>query len=443
MKKYLKICALVLVSLFLLTACKNESSITQEEAKEETATESVEESKPMEEVTENIEEAGEDAPSDIVLYKCVEEKLGAFFGCEVTGFEADDKRVMDIATTHFNAITLGNELKPDSLFNYSNARVPGTETVELNGEELLVPVLNYSRPEKILNKILKFNEENPDHQIKVRGHVLVWHSQIPNWFFHVDYDESKDYVTKEEMDKRLEWYIKTVLNHFVGEESKYKDLFYGWDVVNEAVSDNSGYRKDTENSEWWKVYQSEEFIMNAFVYANKYAPSDLELYYNDYNECTPNKREQIVKLIESVKETEGARIDAFGMQGHYDMTYPSEGEFKKSLDEYVSAVGKIQITEFDIKSTTDFSKVEDGLNKENEKLKNRYELFYKALCEKQAESPESIEGITFWGTVDYYSWLQHFNGAGGGSTEGLKHIPLLFDDKYEPKPCFYVFANID
>ncbi|MBQ3890195.1 MAG: endo-1,4-beta-xylanase, partial [Lachnospiraceae bacterium] len=62
---------------------------------------------------------------------------------------------------------------------------------------------------------------------------------------------------------------------------------------------------------------------------------------------------------------------------------------------------------------------------------------------KQSKNPKSVEGITFWGTVDHYSWLQHFNGAGGGSTEGLKHIPLLFDDKYEPKPCFYVFANIE
>ena len=28
----------------------------------------------------------------------------------------------------------------------------------------------------------------------VRGHVLVWHSQTPEWFFHVDYDKNKDYV---------------------------------------------------------------------------------------------------------------------------------------------------------------------------------------------------------------------------------------------------------
>lgn len=443
MKKHFRMGALILVSLLFLTACKTEAERGVEEMKEEPVTESVKEPVSLEESVGNDNETRKEETSDIILYKCVEEKLGAFFGCEVTGFEADDKRVMDIATTHFNAITLGNELKPDSLFNYSNNKVPGVETVELNGEEIVVPVLNYSRPEKILNKILKFNEENPDRQIKVRGHVLVWHSQTPNWFFHEDYDECKPYVSKEEMNKRLEWYIKTVLTHFVGEESKYKDLFYGWDVVNEAVSDNTGYRTDSENSEWWKVYQSEEFIMNAFVFANKYAPSDLELYYNDYNECTPSKRAQIIKLIESVKETEGARIDAFGMQGHYDMSYPSESEFKKSLDEYVEAVGKIQITEFDIKSTTDFSKIDDGLNKENEKLKKRYELFYKALCDKQSKNPKSVEGITFWGTVDHYSWLQHFNGAGGGSTEGLKHIPLLFDDKYEPKPCFYVFANIE
>ena len=53
------------------------------------------------------------------------------------------------------------------------------------------------------------------------------------------------------MNKRLEWYIKTVLTHFTGEDSKYKDMFYGWDVVNEAVSDGQGgvdgLRTDKEN----------------------------------------------------------------------------------------------------------------------------------------------------------------------------------------------------
>ena len=70
--------------------------------------------------------------------------------------------------------------------------------------------------------------------------------------------------------------------HYLGQDSKYKDLFYGWDVVNEAVSDNGGYRTEKENpaedlnndthgknSSWWAVYQSNEYIINAFKYANK------------------------------------------------------------------------------------------------------------------------------------------------------------------------------
>lgn len=36
------------------------------------------------------------------------------------------------------------------------------------------------------------------------------------------------------MDKRLEWYIRSVLAYYTGEDSRYKGMFYGWDVVNDA-----------------------------------------------------------------------------------------------------------------------------------------------------------------------------------------------------------------
>ncbi len=395
-----------------------------------------------------------------ILRDAVRENLGGFVGCAVTGSEIDDPKVWDIITTHFEAVTLGNELKPDALFGYSLGTNPGTQEDTVDGESITVPKMDYSRAERILDKILKWNEENPDRKLMVRGHVLVWHSQTPEWFFHENYDKNEPYVDKETMNKRLEWYIKTVLTHFTGEDSKYKDLFYGWDVVNEAVSDATGtYRSDSENpgeslsedrhgsnSSWWHVYESNEFIINAFKYANKYAPADLELYYNDYNECSINKKNGIIELLRAVKAEEGApgegtRITAMGMQGHYGMSSPSDTEIYTAIKDYGREVGKVQITELDISASDDYDGSEEKKEEEYEKLRKRYNLIYYEIKSANMEEYVDFEGITFWGTVDHYSWLQSRSNVGGGNTTGLPQCPLLFDENYKPKSCFYVFTK--
>ena len=396
-----------------------------------------------------------------VLRDAMRSDLGGFAGCAVTGMEIDDPGVWKIITTHFEAVTLGNELKPDALFDYSVTNCPGTTTDTLNGEEMVVPKISYKRAEKILDKFLEWNGQNPDKQIKIRGHVLVWHSQTPEWFFHEDYDKNKPYVSAAEMDKRQEWYIKTVLTHFTGEESKYKDMFYGWDVVNEAISDGTGsWRSDNENpneplsddrhgsnSSWWHVYQSEEYIINAFKYANKYAPADLELYYNDYNECVPKKKYGIIKLLEEIKAQEGApgegtRISAMGMQGHYSMDDPATTDLQSAIRQYSEVVGRVQLTEVDVRASADYDGSEAAKPAEYEKLAKRYNVIRYSVKNANADM-QVVDGITFWGTVDHYSWLQSRSNVGGGSTTGLPQCPLLFDEHYEPKPCFYVFAGSD
>ena len=107
----------------------------------------------------STEEAGEDKEEEIpALRDSVEEKMGCRIGCAITGKEPWDIPLWNLVTTHFNAVTLGNELKPDSLFGYSNGACPGTTEAELNGETITVPVMNFDNPEKILNKFLKWNE---------------------------------------------------------------------------------------------------------------------------------------------------------------------------------------------------------------------------------------------------------------------------------------------
>ncbi len=435
-----------------------DTAITDSSAEEVTETEA-----DTKDSTDETDQETEEADQIPTLKDCVEQKMGCRFGCAITGQEPWDLKLWNLVTDQFNCVTLGNELKPDSLFGYSNSKCPGTEEVELNGEMITVPVLNYKNPEKILNKILKWNEAYPDKALQVRGHVLLWHSQTPEWFFHEDYDKEKPYVSAEVMDKRQEWYIKSVLEHFTGEDSEYKELFYGWDVVNEAISDSTGtYRTDTErpdedllqdthggNSSWWHVYQDESFIINAFKYANKYAPETLELYYNDYNECDAKKRAGIIELLKAVKEAEGApgegtRITAMGMQGHYSVNGPTNAEIEASAKAYGKVVGNVQITEWDMSASDEFDSADPELvTKEYEDQRKMYNLQYYGLFAAQNSGDVKITGITFWGTIDKYSWLQFRSNVGGGNKTGASQCPLLFDNNYEPKPCFYVFTQTD
>ena len=409
------------------------------------------------EETSGASEVQEETP---ILKEAVLKNFGCRVGCAATEGEMNDPKVWEIITTHFNAITIGNELKPDAMVGYSVGRCPGTEEAELNGETIIVPRLDYSRAERMLNKLYNWNQEHPDDKIMVKGHVLLWHAQTPEWFFHVDYDKNKEYVDKDTMNKRLEWYIRTMLTHFTGPDSKYKDMFYGWDVVNEAIGGQPEiYRTDKENpneslsedrhgsnSSWWHVYQSNEFIINAFIYANKYAPADLELYYNDYGECDGKKITRIKQLLTAIKEREGepgvgTRIDAMGMQAHYDMTEPGFNMFQYAIEQYSSIVGAVNISEWDIKARDSYDGSDEAKEEEYQKQYLRYKVLAMVMKDQIKEKGVNVSGITFWGTTDKYSWLQNTSNVGGGSTKKMSQCPLLFDENGEIKPAFYAFTE--
>ena len=402
----------------------------------------------------------EDVPN---LKDAMAEVFGDDFimGTAVTVNEMEDLGIEMLVNKHFNAVTIGNELKPDALFNYSNDAHTPLQTITFNGEKLEVPTLYFGRAEEILDTLKKWNESHPDQEpIKVRGHVLVWHSQTPEWFFREGYtvkqnaDGSENYVTPEVMNQRLEWYIKTVLEHFTGEDSPYKDMFYGWDVVNEAVSNGgNGYRTEkasaveplsqsthSTNSSWWAVYQSNEFILNAFRFANQYAPADVELYYNDYNECDNKKVAGIVKLLKDVKEAEGTRIDGMGMQGHYNMFNPYMSDIERAIRAYSEVVDKVMYTEFDMKVSGDISQ-DEAREKEYMAQAERYHDIYVLLKNLNAEEGINIAGFTVWGTVDKYSWLQNSSDVGGGADGTLTQCPLLFDYDYKVKPSYWAFVD--
>ena len=388
---------------------------------------------------------------------------GSIAGTAIMSSEISDDTLMALVKKHFNAVTFGNELKPDALFNYQIGQSVDSTTITFQGKELKVPVVNdkqenldFSRADAMLDKILEWNNANPNDKIRVRGHVLVWHSQTPEWFFHEDYDVAKPYADKETMNRRLEWFISSVFDHYFGEAAngKYDGLFYGWDVVNEAVNGNT-YRDDKvisdasdtstsdtrhgSNSMWWRVYKSNEFIINAFKYANKYAPNDVELYYNDFGETDNTKCEGIVKLINDVKSADGTRLDAFGMQAHYNVDGFSAAQFKSVAKKYAQAAGKVQLTELDFKASSTYDGTAATKESEYTKMAYCHKNLYEAIKALKKEGA-NVSGITVWGVIEPNSWLHSQSNLGGGAS-GSAQCPLLFDGNYKAKPAYWAYVD--
>ncbi len=138
------------------------------------------------------------------------------------------------------------------------------------------------------------------------------------------------------MLKRLKEHITTVV-------TRYKDVIYAWDVVNEAISD----RRDEylRNSPWLQIC-GEEFIEAAFRYAHEADPKAM-LFYNDYNEIDPVKRAKIIRLVKSLQQ-KGVPIHGIGLQAHWAVNEPSAALLDSTLKDFAATGLSLQITELDI-----------------------------------------------------------------------------------------------
>jgi len=170
-------------------------------------------------------------------------------------------------------------------------------------------------------------------------------------------------------------------------------------------------------------------------------PADVDLYYNDYNECSVKKSAGIAQLLRDVKAAEGTRIDGMGMQEHNKtMSSPMANDFEKAVRTYAEIVDQIQITEWDVKNSQSFIPTDKGLENEYLKQADYYHSFYEVIQKLRTEGI-NISGMTFWGVIDTRSWLQEKSTVGGGA-DGLSiQHPLLFDGGYQAKPAFWAFAD--
>ena len=266
------------------------------------------------------------------------------------------------------------------------------------------------------------------HGMRVRGHNLCWHENTPAWLFK---DAQGGQVTKEVLLQRLKDHITTVV-------SRYKGKIYAWDVVNEAVDDDS--TKFLRNSPWYRIC-GEEFIAKSFEYAHAADPS-AQLFYNEYNTERPEKRERIYRLLKQLVEA-GVPINGVGIQGHWSIYEPSEKDLRDAIERFSSLGLKVQITELDI-SIYPWEKnrrarrpdEQDALTPELEQRQaEQYKKVFAIFREfaPPASSPQKriITGVTFWNVTDRHTWLDQY------PVPGRKNYPLLFDTEGRPKKAYW------
>lgn len=396
----------------------------------------------------------ESVPSLKETYADIFDSMG--LACEYSSWknvkELSVKSVRDGLAKHVDSITMGNEFKPDSFFGYqwSGAEKTMVDFAASNGKTIKVPKdLQFTTADKCLAACKEAG-------LKMRGHVLVWHAQTPDNFFAENYVANiqdnliTNKVSPEVMNARMEWYIKTILEHVAEWESINNDgehIIWAWDVINETVADDAnesnwvrGSTNETKNrppasagdgacgSRWYQVYGDSSFVIDAFRFANAYAPADVKLCYNDYNEYMPNKTEGIIKLIQAVKagskqiindKSVAPRIDVMGLQSHVGTQWPGVSSYEEALKKYLKLVD-CHVTEFDVSATT-----------ANES-ENSYAEYFKMLKQygKKYSGSHRITNVTIWGINNKSSWIYKDN---------VKY-PLLFDN-FETTKTFWAVIN--
>lgn len=273
----------------------------------------------------------------------------------------------------------------------------------------------------LADKLVAYAQKN---NLKINGHTLIWHSQLPLFMHNMqDADSVRRYFE----------------NHITTVASRYDGKVYSWDVVNEALNEDGTMR----NSIFLQKL-GDDYIVEAFRLAQKAAPHT-RLYYNDYNIEQPKKRAGAIALIKKIQAA-GVRIDGVGIQGHWNIANVPMQDIEQSIKEF-SALGiEVMFTELDLSvlpnplknNTADVSTTaayNDNINPYTRGLPDSVAQAqakaYADLFKLFLKYKKNVSRITFWGVDDGQSWLNNF------PVRGRTNYALLFDRQYHPKPAFY------
>nr|WP_063833345.1 endo-1,4-beta-xylanase [Streptomyces leeuwenhoekii] len=284
---------------------------------------------------------------------------GRYFGTAVAANHLGEAQYVSTLNTEFDSVTPENEMKWDAVEATRNS-------------------FNFSAADRIVSHA-------QSRGMKVRGHTLVWHSQLPSWVGGLNATDLRSAMNN---------HINRVMGH-------YKGKIHSWDVVNEAFQDgSSGARRSSP----FQDKLGNGFIEEAFRTARAADPA-AKLCYNDYNTDGINAKSNAVYNMVKDFKARGVPIDCVGFQSHFNSASPVPSDYQANLQRFADLGVEVQITELDIEGSGTSQATSYG------------------NVVKACLAVTRCTGITVWGITDKYSWR-----ASG--------TPLLFDSNYNKKPAY-------
>ncbi|UWE11275.1 endo-1,4-beta-xylanase [Actinacidiphila bryophytorum] len=297
------------------------------------------------------------------------EAQGRYFGTALTAGDLSNTGETTIANAQFDMVTPGNEMKWDTTepssghFNFG----PGDQ------------IANYASA----------------HNMRVRGHNLVWHAQLPSWVSNLPSNQ-----VQGAMD-----------NHITTEVSHYKGKIYAWDVVNEPFNGDGSFVNDA----FYRAMGSNYFA-EALRTAHAADPA-AKLYINDYNIEGQNAKSNAMYNLAKSLLAQGVPLGGIGFESHFIVgQVPSD--FRANMQRFADLGLDVAVTELDDRMQLPASS--SGLQQQATDYGN---------IVKDCLAVSRCVGVSQWGVDDANSWIDGTFPGYGAAT--------MYDRNFQPKAAYY------
>jgi endo-1,4-beta-xylanase len=296
------------------------------------------------------------------------EAQNRYFGTALTDGDLGVSGEMNIAGAQFDMVTPGNEMKWDT-------------TEPSNGS------YNFGPGDQIVSWA-------QSHNARVRGHNLVWHSQLPGWVSG---------LPSNQVQGVMEAHITTEATHYQGK-------VYAWDVVNEPFNEDGSLRQDVFYNAMGTGY-----IADAIRTAHAADPN-AKLYLNDYNiEGENAKSDGMYNLAKSLL-AQGVPLGGIGLESHFIVgQVPSS--MLANMQRFAALGLDVAVTELDDRIQLPAS---------SSALQQQASDYTTVV--KDCLAVSRCVGVSQWGVDDGHSWIPGTFPGYGAAT--------MYDQNYQPKPAF-------